>query len=128
MRFHGQADALVIEFESLHLNGALQKGLEVEWTFFSRRLLREAEQIVDEFASAASLLADFLRGGELLAGEVAAGRHVFRAAENGGERELEFAGGEGDQFSERGELCLLNYTALEPLKIVEAVARMLKQM
>ena len=113
---HGQADAFVFEFESLHLNGALEKRFEVERTFFSGRLLRKAEQIVDEFASAAGLLPDFLGGGELLTSEVAAGRHVLGAAEDGGQWELEFAGGEGDEFSERSEFSLLNHAALQALK------------
>src|SRR6202023_8773 len=75
--FYSQADLLVLELESFHLNCALQKRLQFEKTFFARGLLGKAEQIADEFARAPSLLADFLRVRELLAAEVAAVRHAF---------------------------------------------------
>src|SRR5208337_3254046 len=125
--FHGQADPLVFELESFHLNRALQERLQFERTFFSWSLLGEAEQIADEFASAPGLLADFLRVGELFAAEVAAGGHAFGTAEDSQERELEFAGGEGNQFSERSQLGLLDHSSLQPLEVVEAPSRVLKQ-
>src|SRR5208282_1078764 len=85
------------------------------------------EQIADQFARAPRLLSDFLRVGELLATEVAAGGHSFRAGQDGRERELQFAGSERDQFSERSQLGLLDHSSLQPLEVVETPARMLEQ-
>ena len=128
MAFHRQADLLVFELESLHLNCTLQKRLQFKKTLFSRSLLGEAEQIADEFASAPGLLADFLSVGELLAAEVAAGRHAFGTAQDGRERVLQFSGRERHQFSERSQFGLLDNSSLQPLEIVEALARMIEQL
>src|ERR1035437_4325686 len=125
---HGQADLPVFELESFHLNGALQESLQFEGTFFSWSLLGKAEQIADQFASAPGLLADLLRIGELLAAEVAAASHPFGVVQDGRERELQFAGGERDQFSQRSQLGLLNHSSLQPLEVVETLARMLEQL
>src|ERR1039458_5227849 len=125
--FHGQADPLVFKLESFHLHRALQKRLQFDRAFFSWSLLREAEQIADQFASAPRLLSDFLRVRELLAAEVAAGGHAFRVGEDGRERELQFAGSQRNQFSERSQLGLLDHSSLQTLQAVEAPARMLEQ-
>ena len=109
------------------MNGALQKGLEFERSFFSWSLLGKTQQIADQFARAPGLLSDFLRIRQLLASEIAAGGHEFRTAQDGQERVLEFAGGERDQFSERGELGLLDGATLQPLEIIEALARTIEQ-
>ena len=47
---------------------------------------------------------------------------------NGRERVLEFAGGERDQFSERGQLGLLDHSSLQSLEIVETLARLIEQL
>ena len=73
-------------------------------------------------------MADFLRVGELLTAEVAAGRHAFGTAQDGRKRVLQFAGGERHQFSERSQLGLLDDPSLQPLEIVEALARMIQQL
>src|ERR1039458_6321258 len=42
--------------------------------------------------------------------------------------ELQFAGGERDQFSERSQFGLLDHSSLQPLEVVETLARMLEQL